>query len=77
MVWKAACSHDWAKSLFSTIGCVMRKVCSKSKVDVAQFEVLKSWFLLEIQNIDCMDSIPLALVINFKYRALNYVLLPG
>jgi len=48
---------------------VMRKACSKSKVDVA---VLKSEFLLEIQNIICMDSIPPQLVINFDQTALNY-----
>ena len=48
---------DWAKSFLDRMGYVMRKACSKSKVDVAQFEVLKSEFLLEIQNIVCMDSI--------------------
>ena len=56
---------DWAKPLLGRMGYVMRKACSKSKVDVAQFEVLKSEFLPETQNIVCMDSIPLELVINF------------
>jgi len=56
---------DWAKSLLSRMGYVMRKACNKLKVDVAQFEVLKSEFLLEIQNIDFMDSISPQLVIYF------------
>jgi len=63
---------DWAKCLLGRMGYVMRKACSKSKVDVAQFEVLKSEFPLEIQNIVCMDSIPPQLVINFDQTALNY-----
>jgi len=58
------------------MGYAMRKACSKSKVDVAQFEVLKSEFLLEIQNIVCMYSVPVELVINFDQTALNYVLIP-
>ena len=40
----------------------MRKT---SKVVVAQFEVLKGKFLLEIQNIVCTDSGSSELVINF------------
>ena len=67
---------DWAKSLLGRTGYVMRKACSKSKVDVAQFEVLKGEFLLEIQNIVCMDSVPPELVINFDQTALNYVPIP-
>jgi len=47
----------WSKSLLGRMGYVMRKACSKSKVDVTQYEVLKNEFLLEIQNIVCMDSI--------------------
>ena len=67
---------DWAKSLLGRMGYVMRKACSKSKVDVAQFEVLKGKYLLEIQNIVCMDSVPPELVINFDQTALNYVPIP-
>ena len=67
---------DWAKSLLGRMGYVMRKACSKSKVDVAQFEVLKGEFLFEIQNIVCMDSVPPELVINFDQTALNYVPIP-
>ena len=47
------------------MGYVNRKVCSKAKVDVAQFEQLKDDFLLEIKTMVSMDKIPPELVIGF------------
>ena len=64
---------NWAKSLLNRMGYVNRKVCSKAKVDVAQFEQLKDDFLLEIKTIVSMDKIPPRLVINFDLTGLNYI----
>ena len=69
-------TNNWAKSLLGRMGHAMRKACSKLKVDVAQFKALKVEFLLEVQNIVCMDSIPPELVINFDQTTLNYVPIP-
>ena len=58
-----------AKSLLTRMGFVKRKVCSKAKVNVSQFQKLKDEFLLEVS----MDEIPADLVINFDQTALSYV----
>ena len=58
-------TKDWAKYLLKCMGFVKRKACSKSKVDVEQFQDLKETFLLEIKNTVVMDDIPEDLIINF------------
>ena len=55
------------------MGYVKRKVCSKAKVDVEQFERLKREFLADIKNIVVMDEIPPDLIINFDQTGINYV----
>ena len=54
---KVQLTSDWAKSLLNRMGYVKRKACSKTKVDVAQFEQLKDEFLLEIKTIVRMDNL--------------------
>jgi len=52
---------------------VKRKACSKAKVDVEHFEILKQEFLSDIKNIIIMDEIPPDLIINFDQTGINYV----
>lgn len=65
-------THDWAKSLLNRMGYAKRKGFSKAKVEVVQFEALKTEFLCEIQNIISMDEIIPELEINFDQTKMNY-----
>ena len=54
------------------MGYAKRKGFSKAKVEVVQFEALKTEFLCEIQNIISMDEIIPELEINFDQTKMNY-----
>ena len=66
-------TKSWAKSLLHRMGMVKRRVSSKAKVDVENFDRIKEGFLLDIQNVVSMDEIPPALVINWDQTAIQYV----
>ena len=57
-------TKDWAKNLMKRMGMVKRRVSTKAKVDVEEFETLKDQFLLSIKTIVILDEIPLDLIIN-------------
>ena len=46
------------------MGMVKRKVSSKAKVDIENFDRVKERFLLDMQNVVSLDEIPPALVIK-------------
>ena len=66
-------TKDWAKSLLRRMGMVKRRVSSKSKVNVEEFDVLKEEFLLSIRNVVSLDEVPPALIINWDQTAIQYV----
>jgi len=55
------------------MGMVKRRVSSKAKVDIENFDCIKEGFLLDIQNVVSLDEIPPALVINWDQTAIQYV----
>lgn len=66
-------TKDWAKSLLRRMGMVKRRVSSKSKVNVEEFDVLKEEFLLSVRNVVSLDDIPPALTINWDQTGIQYV----
>ena len=66
-------TKDWAKNLLRRMGMVKRRVSTKAKVNVEEFEALKEEFLLCIKNIASLDEIPPALIINWDQTGINYV----
>ena len=66
-------TKDWAKSLPIRMGMVKRRVSSKAKVDVENFEALKQGFLLDIKNIVSLEEIPPDLNINWDQTSINYI----
>ena len=66
-------TKDWAKNLMKRMGMVKRRVSTKAKVDVEEFETLKDQFLLSIKTIVILDEIPLDLIINWDQTGINYV----
>ena len=64
-------TKPWAKSLLHRMGMVKKRVSSKAKVDVENFDCIKG-FLLDIQNVVSMDEIPPALVINWDQTAIHF-----
>ena len=66
-------TKDWAKSLLRRMGMVKRRVSSKSKVNVEEFDVLKEEFLLSIRNVVSLDEVPPALIINWDQTGIQYV----
>ena len=66
-------TKDWAKNLMKCMGMVKRRVSTKAKVDVEEFETLKDQFLLSIMTIVILDEIPLDLIINWDQTGVNYV----
>ena len=64
---------DWAKSLLSRMGYVKRKVTTKGKVSVDDFEKIKESFLKDIYVTVNMEDIPDQLIINWDHTALQYV----
>ena len=66
-------AKDWAKNLMKRMGMVKRRVSTKAKVDVEEFETLKDQFLLSIKTIVILDEIPLDLIINWDQTDINYV----
>jgi len=63
----------WARSLLHCMGMVKRRVSSKAKVDIENFDCIKEGFLLDVQNVVSLDEIPPALVINWDQTAIQYV----
>ena len=70
-------TKDWAKNLMKhmSMGMVKRRVNTKAKVDVEEFETLKDEFLLSIKTIVSLNEIPLDLIINWDQTGINYVLM--
>ena len=66
-------TKGWAKYLLHRMGFVKRKVTSKAKVTVENFEQLKKEFLLQINQVIVMDEIPADLIINFDQTGLQFV----
>ena len=66
-------TKDWAKNLLRRMGMVKKRVSTKAKVNVEEFEALKEEFLLCIKNIASLDEIPPALIINWDQTGINYV----
>jgi len=66
-------TKDWAKNLMKRMGMVKRRVSTKAKVDVEEFETLKDQFLLSIKTIVTLDEIPLDLIINWDQTSINYM----
>ena len=52
-------TKDWAKSLLRRMGMVKRRVTTKFKVTVEEFDALREEFLLRIKSVVTMDEIPL------------------
>ena len=63
----------WAKNLLRRMGMVKRRVSSKSKINVEEFDILKEEFLLNIKNVVSLDEIPPALIVNWDQTAMHYV----
>ena len=63
----------WARSLLNRMGMVKRRVSSKAKIDVHNFDDIKEEFLLDVKNVISMDKIPPSLVINWDQTAIQYV----
>jgi len=57
-------TKPWARSLLHRMGMVKRRVSSKVKVDIENFDRVKEGFLLDMQNVVSLDEIPPALVIK-------------
>ena len=55
------------------MGMVKRRVSSKAKVNIENFDHVKEGFLLDIQNVLSLDEIIPALVINWDQTAIQYV----
>ena len=66
-------TKDWAKNFLRRMGFVKRKACSRSKINVEDFDKVKKDFWLEVKSIVMMDETPKELIINFDQTALNYV----
>ena len=66
-------SKDWAKYILEWMGWVKRRVSSKAKVMVENFEEVKKDFLLDVKNVVCMDEIPGELIINWDQIGVNYI----
>ena len=63
----------WARSLLHRMGMVKRRVSSKAKVDIKNFDCIKEGFLLDVQNVVSLDEIAPALVIIWDQTAIRYV----
>ena len=63
----------WARSLLNRMGMVKRRVSSKAKIDVENFDSIKEEFLLDVKNVVSLDNIPPSLVINWDQTAIQYV----
>ena len=55
------------------MGLVKRRASTKAKVDVKDFEEVKSQFLADIKTAVEMDEIPAQLIINWDQTGINYV----
>lgn len=65
-------TKSWTRSLLHCMEMVKRRVGSKAKVDIDNFDCIKEGFLLDVQNVS-LDEIPPALVINWDQTAIQYV----
>ena len=66
-------SKDWAKYILEWMGWVKRRVSSKAKVMVENFEEVKKDFLLDVKNVVRIDEIPGELIINLDQIGVNYI----
>ncbi len=68
-----ACSKSWAKSFLGRLGYVKRRVSTKAKVTVADFDAYKAQFIFDIQAIVELEEIPPDLIINWDHTGIHYV----
>ena len=66
-------TEGWAKYLLRRMGFVRRKVTTKAKISVEDFEPIKKDYLLDIEVVVAMDEIPMELIINFDQTGIHYV----
>jgi hypothetical protein len=66
-------TKHWARHLLLRMEFVKRRISTKSKVDVAEFECLKTKFLHDIKVVTITEEIPDCLVINWDQTGINYV----
>lgn len=66
-------STHWAKSLLARMGFVKRRVTTKAKVSVNEFEEHKEQFLFDTKAIIQMEDIPDSLIINWDHTGIHYV----
>ena len=66
-------STHWAKSLLARMGFVKRRVTTKAKVSVNEFEEYKVQFLFDAKAIIKMEDIPDSLVINWDHTGIHHV----
>ena len=67
------CNKSWAKSFLKHMGYVKRKATTKAKVNVTEFESIKSQFVFDIQAIVELEEIPPELIINWDHTGIHYV----
>ena len=66
-------SKHWAKSLLAYMGFVKRRVTTKAKFSVDEFEEHKLQFLFDSKAIIEMEDIPESLIINWDHTGIHYV----
>lgn len=65
-------TKHWAVYLLGRMGLVKRRVTTKAKVSVENFELLKAQFLLDVKVAIEFDDIPPELVINWDQTGIQY-----
>lgn len=66
-------TKNWAKGLLHRLGYVKRRVSSKAKVSVPEFEANKAQFVFDVKSIIEMEEIPKELVINWNHTGIHYI----
>ena len=66
-------TKHWVLYLLRRMGLVKRRVTTKAKVSVENFELLKAQFLLDVKVAIEFDDIPPELVINWDQTGIHYV----
>ena len=66
-------SKHWGTHVLARMGFVKRRVSTKAKIEIENFEKVKAQFLLDIKVVCEMEEIPFDLVINWDQTGIHYV----
>ena len=64
---------EWARNVLKRMGFSKRRGTSTSKVTPADFEIVRSTYLIDIYSVVTMESIPNSLIINWDQTAMKIV----